>query len=560
MNTKFKKILCILISVTMIFSLAACDKTDNSNQQTDETKQENKAPVNQVSYKTAAKNVKKSETVYVNLDPEGNVTNKVVTDWLHTDTPETYIDDVTDLENIQNVKSDIQPVSNKDGSIRWNMETTDLYYRGETKKDLPVNFKISYYLDGKETSAEDIAGKNGQVKMVVTMTNESSKEVTVNGKKTTMYTPFICAGGMILEENSFSNITVENGKTIGDGTKEIALLIGTPGLKESLNLSDELLEQLGDFDFTSTYTITLDTEKFELSNMIFAVIPLSSVVTEINNTLPGTVDDVKTQLSKVQAIIDKFNSMNVTELVTKLFSNTDQLTELTSSIGKVTQVYNDNKALLDVLEKYMTEENLAAIKTFIDDSKEIDYEQVAEILSNPILQRFFKELPTLSKDMQDVMPIINGLSTDLEKPEVQKALNNLPQTIATLKELKKAVDDNQELFDTLGDAFDDETIASLQEMMNSLDEFMDENTLKKYTGLLDNADDLIARAEEWVKLGQEYDCFTTAQENTQTSVMFVYETSPITAKEEKKEPVSKDDGKKENAIKTWFKQLFKKDN
>lgn len=559
MKTSLKRLICILLAAAMIFSLSACGKKQETEQKPAE--QPEKAPVvQQVNYDKAAKNVKKSETVYVNLDPEGNVTNKVVTDWLHTDTPETYIDDITNLENIQNVKSNIEPITNKDGSLRWNMETTDLYYRGETKGDLPVNFKISYYLDGKETTAEKIAGKSGQVKMVITMTNESSKEVTVDGKKTTLYTPFICAGGMILEENSFSNITVENGKTIGDGTKEIALLVGTPGLKESLNLSDELLEQLGDFDFTSTYTVTLDTEKFELSNMIFAVIPLSAVVTEISNTLPGTVEDVKAQLGKIQVIIDKFNSMNAAELITNLFSNTDKLTELTSSIGKVTQVYNDNKALLDVLEKYMTEENLTAIKQFIDDSKDVDFNEVAQLLANPILQRFFKQLPAISKDMQNVMPIINGLSEDLEKPEVQKALDNLPQTIATLKELKKAVDDNQELFDTLEKSFDEETITALKGMMDSLGEIMDEKTLEKYTGLLKNADDLIARATEWVKLGQEYNCFTTAKEGTQTSVILIYETSPITAKAEKKETAPKDDGKKESSIKIWLKNLFKKDN
>lgn len=557
MKNIIKKTLCILLALTFLLSMSACGK---KQEEQPAEKPADKPAAEQVSYKTAAKAVKKSETVYVNLSPEGKVTGKVVTDWLHTDTPETYIDDITDLKNIQNVKSNITPVENKDGSIRWNMETTDLYYRGETDKDLPVNFKIDYYLDGKQTTAEAAAGKSGQVKMVITMTNESFKEVEIDGKKTKLYTPFICAGGMILEENAFSNITVENGKTIGDGTKEIALLIGTPGLKESLNLSDELLKQLGDFDFTSTYTVTVDTEKFELSNMIFAVIPLSAIVTEIGNTLPGTVDDVKVQLDKIQGIIDKFSSMNVSELLTKLFANTDSLTELTSSIGKVTEVYNDNKALLDVLEKYMTEENLTAVRQFIDDSKDVDFEEVARLLSSPVLQRFVKQLPAISKDLQDVMPIINGLSADLEKPEVQKALDNLPQTLATLKELKKAVDDNQELFDALGEAFDDETISALKDMMDSLDGIMDEETLKKYTGLLDNADDLIARAEQWVKLGQEYDRFTVAKEGTQTSVLFIYETSPITAKAEKKETAPKEDGLQESSIKKWFKNLFKKDN
>lgn len=555
MKSKFKKILCALLAVVMIFSITACGK---KQPETQPTQTETKPPVKQVSYDTAAQSATKNETVFVNMTPEGKVTLKTVTDWLHTDTPETYIDDTSDLTGITNVKSDIQPVSNSDGTIRWNMETTDLYYRGTTNKDLPVNFKIDYYLNGKQTTAEAVAGKSGQVKMVITMTNESSKEVEIDGKKTKIYTPFICAGGMIFDESVFSNITVENGKVIGDGTKEIALLVGTPGLKESLNLSDELLKQLGDFDFTSTYTITVDTQKFELSNMIFAAIPLSAIISEVDNTLPGTITDVKAQLGNIQMIIDKLNSMNVAELAKNLFSDTDNLTQLTASIGKVTQVYNDNKALIDVLEKYMTDENLKAIKQFVDDTDNVDFDEVVKLLSNPILQRFFKQLPELAKDMQGVMPIIDGLSKDLSDPEVQKSIENLPQTLATLKELKKAVDDNQELFNTLGETFDDETVAQLKEVMDSLDGMVDKETIEKYMGLIDNADDLIARAEAWIKVGQEYRIFTTATKGMQTSVMFVYETSPITAKPDKTEQTTTaDDGMQENPVKAWFKKVFK---
>ena len=559
MKSKLKKAICLLMSAAMLVSMAACGKEDTAEKDKTETSAADTA-VSQVSYEKAAEKVTKSETVFVNMDAQGKITNKVVTDWLHTDTPETYIDDISDLGDIQNVKNDIQPVKNKDGTLRWNMQTTDLYYRGTTERELPVNFKITYYLNGKETAAKDIAGKSGQIKMVITMNNESSKEVEIGGKKATVYTPFICAGGMILDESVFSNVTVENGRTIGDGTKEIALLVGVPGLKESLNLSDEILEKLGDFDFTSTYTITFETEKFELSNMIFAVLPLSSIISEINSNLPSTVTDVKAQLGDIQGIIDKINGMNFTDLVDKLFNNTDSLTELTSSISKVTQVYNDNKALIDVLEKYLTKENIDAITKFVEDTENVDYDQLIQIISSPILQRFIKDLPQISKDMQEVMPIINGLSKDLEAPEVKKALDNLPSTLETLKELKKTVDDNKELIDTLGGMFDEETMKSLQNLMDTVEGVIDPEVLAGYTGLIDNADDLIARAEAWIKAGQEYNLFTTASKGFTTTVMFVYETSPITAPAEVKKETKTETAEESKGIGAWFKKLFKIDN
>lgn len=556
MKNNLKKIMCVLLCASMLASFSACSKKNDGS--TDEpTTAPSQSDTTKVSYDTAATSYKKNETVYVNMASNGEVTSKVVTDWLHTDKAQTYIDDKTDLSDIKNVKSNVEPVKNKDGSYRWNMETTDLYYRGTTEKELPISIGITYYLDGKQIEPKKLAGKKGQVKMVITVNNLSKKTVKVSGKDTTVYTPFIVAGGMILPEDNFSNVTVENGKTIGDGTKEIALMVGAPGLKESLNLNDEMLKQLGDFNFSNTYTITADTEKFELSNMIFAVLPLSAIESGIETTLPNTVSDVKNTLNEVQAILDKFNSMNASELINKLFSNTDNLTELASSVSEVTKLYNDNKALLDVLEKYMTTENLAAIEKLIEDTDDVDLQQAAKLLNNPILQKFFKQLPALSKDMEAVMPIITGLSEDMQKPEVQKALNNLPQTIETLKKLKTTIDKNQELFDTLGETLDEETIASLKGIMGSLETLISENDLEAYSKLADNADELIARAKQWIEAGKEYDIFTTKGKASSSSVMFIYETAPVSAPvEEVKEDA---ETVEENAVLKWFKNLFKKE-
>jgi len=167
---KIKKIMSILIATSMVISLTACGKTEN---QTTDTSIDTSTThtVKEVNYDKPSDKYKKNETVYVNLSADGKVQSEIVTDWLHTDTAETYIDDISDLKDIENVKSNTEPQKGKDNSLRWNMPTTDLYYRGSTDKELPINFDITYYLDGKETTAKKIAGKSGQVKMVVTINN-----------------------------------------------------------------------------------------------------------------------------------------------------------------------------------------------------------------------------------------------------------------------------------------------------------------------------------------------------------------------------------------------------
>lgn len=551
----FQKITGLLLTASMILSFSACSL--KKDEPVSENNKPEKPQAVETDYTKPSNSYQKNETVYVNLSAEGKVKNEVVTDWLHTDTAQTYIDDISDLKNIANVKSSAEPKKNKDGSIRWNMPSTDLYYRGSTDKELPVNFNITYFLDGKEVSAKKIAGKSGHIKMVITVNNTSSKTVKIGGKDATIYTPFVVAGGMVLQENAFSNINIENGKTIGDGTKEFAIMVGAPGLKESLNLNDNLLKELGDFNFSNTYTITADTEKFEISNMIFAVIPLSAIGTGINETLPNTVNDVQSALTKVQTIIDKFNNMNLNELLTTFFSNSDKLTELVGSIGEVTELYNSNKALIDVIEKYLTDENLNAIKTLIDDSEDLDMDAVTRLLSNPILQRFFKQLPTLSADIQNVMPMLNGLEKDMENPEVQKAIENLPKTLETLKRLKGTIDKNQDLFTSLGDALDDNTMKQLKDIVSSLEGMISKDMIEKYSSLIGNTDELISRAKQWVKLGKEYNIFTCASDKAQTSVVFVYETASISAPKKAVEATTAS-VTNENPVKKWFKKTFKK--
>ena len=50
-----------------------------------------------------------------------------------------------------------------DGSRVWDAAGNDIYYRGDLKKELPVDLSLTYMLDGKIVSADEIAGKSGHV-------------------------------------------------------------------------------------------------------------------------------------------------------------------------------------------------------------------------------------------------------------------------------------------------------------------------------------------------------------------------------------------------------------
>ena len=140
----------------------------------------------------------------------------------------------------------------------------------ESNNELPIETKITYKLDGKDISAEDISGKSGKVTIRIECENKSKKEVNINGTTTTMYTPFIVALGTIIDGNNNKNIKISNGgEIIENGNRTIAAGVVFPGLEESLNLTGDL----SDVEIPSYLEITMDSENFETNNVLMYASP-----------------------------------------------------------------------------------------------------------------------------------------------------------------------------------------------------------------------------------------------------------------------------------------------
>ncbi len=186
--------------------------------------------------------IEKEETVYVRTSAAGEEQDVIVSDWLKNKEGAMTIDDATLLQEIENVKGD-ESFSQNGESITWNAEGNDIFYQGKIEKDLPISLKVTYYLEGKEVTPEEIAGKTGHVKMKYEYTNHV--------KKGEIYTPFLLITGMLLDDDIFSNITVEHGKVVNDGNRNIVIGYGIPGLEESLDLNslkEKKEDNLLDFD------------------------------------------------------------------------------------------------------------------------------------------------------------------------------------------------------------------------------------------------------------------------------------------------------------------------
>ncbi len=202
----------------------------------------------------------KEETVYVVADPSGVSKSITVSEWLKNKDGASTIEDISDLKNIENVKGDESFTRNGD-KITWQADGKDIYYQGTTNKKLPVTEKVTYFMDGKEMSPEEMAGKSGKVTIRFDYTNNEKTTQMIDGKEYEVYVPFTVMTGMILPEDA-ANVEVTNGKVISDGSKKVVVGIAMPGLKESLEMDEEDLE--GEMEIPEYVEISADVKDFSL--------------------------------------------------------------------------------------------------------------------------------------------------------------------------------------------------------------------------------------------------------------------------------------------------------
>lgn len=541
---KAKRIIALLLAAMMLLCTACSGKGDDTT-----TTNDGQDEYIQPSYDTAAGSVTKTETVYVNLKANGDVSKVSVSDWLHTDKNEVYVDDMSDLENITNVKSKVTPVTDGE-KLRWNMPDTDLYYSGTTDRELPISVQLKYYLDGKEIKPEDLAGKSGEVKIDIKMINNASKDGFVNGKKHKVYLPMLVVGGMVLPEGTFSGVTVKNGQSIGDGSKEIVVFTGMPGFSESLGFSENDLGDLGGLVIGSEASVTATVENFSLGNLYFAALPIASLNLDI--AAPETVDDLKSTLAALKTFQNALNKIDPDKLLYSMITDKDKVTTLMNTLTKTIEVYKKNQNLVKMLGKYATPENAEAIKTLLESLNDPDVQNALKILADPTVQKLFNKLPGIMEGFEAVSPLLNEMQADLAKPEVKAELDNLPETMKTLSEISDTLNANSKEINAIVALLSDDGTDIVNTLLESIDLDDFKGLGDKYGSLVSDGDVLVALVQEWLNYGKDYGLFTKSAEGMKTSLSFILTTESISA------PVEANTDTETTEAQPWYKKIFSK--
>lgn len=413
----------------------------------------------------------KDESVYLISDANGNVNKTIVVDHLKNKDKKDTLEDASNLSDIENVKGKEKFTQSGD-KLTWQAGGKDIYYQGTATAEPPVTQKVTYYLDGKEISPEDLAGKSGKVKIRFDYTNTTSYTETVNGEKQTVSVPFAAVTGLVLGDG-FENIEVTNGKAEVSDSSSVVLGYALPGLKDSLGIKDgdldsdvnipEYMEMTADVENfsmpaamtfvvnASDYVSTDGIDTSDLDDMINDLKDASTQLQDGSKTLAEGTDTLADGLSTLQSKLGTFAS-GVGTLQSGLKTYTDGVSTLSGGLNKlnsnvptlsngITTLNSSAKSLNDGVALL----NATVSAKFTDSEKKTLLDQVHSTLESQ-KSEIEKQAQTTVASQKTAIQKQAQSAVDLQKTDIQKQAQS---TVADQKEdiekkAQAAVDDQKE--------------------------------------------------------------------------------------------------------------------
>ncbi len=467
LNKKMLKAVSLILALIMMGSVVAYAAKETDNTKQDNTEDTDEKVIGESTQKAEAGSAgiapyKKTETVYVNLDSSGKPTQKNVTDWLHSDTPNAVLKDRTNLTEIENVKGEQKPEQNGN-DVTWKMEGTDLYYRGKSDKELPVDVAISYSLDGKEMTAEKMAGLSGHMEMKIAVHNNLEKEVEMNGKKVTMYTPVMAAFAVAFPDDTFQNVTVSEGTVQSDGNNHAAAFVAIPGMNESLGLSTYDIPGVDQLDFPSEFTITADVTEFSMGPIGVLV---SNDIPELDEL--DADEDIDSMIADLQSLKEAQNNLDLWDAngeIRSLFQNPELTGNAQTLVDDIFKFYDMDTSIMDILPRYITKKNIDLYDRIDKDMDDIDLDklldsQSVETLVNRLTRASIAKIRLLLNDYDKLQNLGSQKLEDLldEAFAMIDKLDKNEEEIHTIEVLASYASQMMQMMDVLNDP-------QLQQMM-----------------------------------------------------------------------------------------------
>lgn len=409
MNKKVTKIIAICLCAALCLGGAGVAFAQTGS------KQESAQPTAAQKAADLQQKISKDETVYVLAGADGSVQKIIVSDWLKNELGSASLTDKSGLSNIENVKGDESYSINGDNMTVWDAQGNDIYYQGDIQKELPVGLTVRYTLNGKAVSPEQLKGRSGKVTIRFDYENRQYETVQINGQNRRIYVPFAMLTGMILDNDTFHNVTVSNGKLVNDGDRTVVVGLAFPGLQENLNLSRD------QFSIPSSVEITADVTDFSLGMTV--TLACNDLFSQLGDVDLGSLDAAGSLNKLTDAMDQLLNGSSA--LYDGLTTLLDKSGELAAGVEELAQGAAAIKAGADSLD-----EGAAELKAGLADLSEGLNKLSANsaALNGGAEQVFNSLLETATAQIRAKGLTVPDLTIDNYAEELNKLIKSLDET------------------------------------------------------------------------------------------------------------------------------------
>lgn len=446
MNKKVTKIIAICLCAALCLGGAGVAFAQTGS------KQESAQPTAAQKAADLQQKISKDETVYVLAGADGSVQKIIVSDWLKNELGSASLTDKSGLSNIENVKGDESYSINGDNMTVWDAQGNDIYYQGDIQKELPVGLTVRYTLNGKTVSPEQLKGQSGKVTIRFDYENRQYETVQINGQNQRIYVPFAMLTGMILDNDTFRNFTVTNGKLVNDGDRTVVVGLAFPGLQENLNLSRDQLS------IPSSVEITADVTDFSLGMTV--TLACNDLFSQLGDVDLGSLDAAGSLNKLTDAMDQLLNGSSA--LYDGLTTLLDKSGELAAGVEELAQGAAAIKAGADSLDEGAAElkagladlseglNKLSANSAALNGGAEQVFNSLLETATAQIrakgltvpdltIENYAEELNKLIKSLDETTVYENALTQVTAAVEKQRPLITQKVTAAVRQEVEAKV-------------------------------------------------------------------------------------------------------------------------
>lgn len=446
MNKKVTKIIAICLCAALCLGGAGVAFAQTGS------KQESAQPTAAQKAADLQQKISKDETVYVLAGADGSVQKIIVSDWLKNELGSASLTDKSGLSNIENVKGDESYSINGDNMTVWDAQGNDIYYQGDIQKELPVGLTVRYTLNGKAVSPEQLKGQSGKVTIRFDYENRQYETVQINGQNQRIYVPFAMLTGMILDNDTFRNVTVTNGKLVNDGDRTVVVGLAFPGLQENLNLSRDQLS------IPSSVEITADVTDFSLGMTV--TLACNDLFSQLGDVDLGSLDAAGSLNKLTNAMDQLLNGSSA--LYDGLTTLLDKSGELAAGVEELAQGAAAIKAGADSLDEGAAElkagladlseglNKLSANSAALNGGAEQVFNSLLETATAQIrakgltvpdltIENYAEELNKLIKSLDETTVYENALTQVTDAVEKQRPLITQKVTAAVRQEVEAKV-------------------------------------------------------------------------------------------------------------------------